>query len=125
MGAEPALLGSPHDIVRCMVTYADSWQPGTGSIIDAVGLRRKGRSDGFRAALIDTLDERSELCRRLSQLPERDRFILFLWYVKHLHVDDIAAAVGISRRQCFRRKAGAIRKLVELGETEKPHAIYS
>jgi DNA-directed RNA polymerase specialized sigma subunit len=36
--------------------------------------------------------------------------------VKELPVEEIAPLLGISRRQCFRRRAQAIRKLIDLGE---------
>ena len=49
-------------------------------------------------------------------LGERDRKLLLLWYVEQLAVEDISKALRISRRQCFRRRSHAIRKLVELGE---------
>jgi DNA-directed RNA polymerase specialized sigma subunit len=50
------------------------------------------------------------------RLGDRDRKLLLLWYVKQLAVEDIARALRISRRQCFRRRAHAIRKIVELGD---------
>jgi DNA-directed RNA polymerase specialized sigma subunit len=74
--------------------------------------------DGLRTGLLESLDVRAELCRRVSKLEDRDRDLLFLWYVVQLVAEDIAKALGISRRQCFRRRARAIRRIVELGETE-------
>ncbi|MGQ0671115.1 MAG: hypothetical protein ACT4PO_15890, partial [Actinomycetota bacterium] len=67
--------------------------------------------------LLETLDERTELCRRMQFVEERDRQLLFLWYVQQLAVEDISRALQLSRRQCFRRRGSAIRKLVELGES--------
>jgi DNA-directed RNA polymerase specialized sigma subunit len=49
-------------------------------------------------------------------LRESDRRLLYLWYVVQLSAVDIARALGISRRQCFRRRASAIRRIVELGD---------
>jgi DNA-directed RNA polymerase specialized sigma subunit len=97
----------------------DWWQPATTSLLQ-VGAARRGSdpAQGFRAGLLDTLDERTELCRRMRHVEDRDRQVLFLWYVKQLAVKDIARAVGISRRQCFRRRAKAIRVLVEAGQPE-------
>lgn len=95
----------------------DWWQPATTSILQ-VGRERRGSqpAQGPRFGLLETLDERTELCRRMLQVSERDRHILFLWYVKQLEVRDIARAVGVSRRQCFRRRAKAIRTLADAGE---------
>lgn len=96
------------------MTYTDWWHPLTTSVLQVGALgRRTQAQDGFRAGLLETLDERTELCRRVWQLDEVDRLLLFLWYVQELPIWDIAKAVGISRRQCFRRRAKAIRALVD------------
>lgn len=112
------LLDSPREVVRCLITYPDWYQPTTSSVMK-VGAARPDKTigDGLRAGLIETLEERTELSRRMRKLRERDRDVLFLWYVKQLHVDDIAALVGVSRRQCFRRRGQAIRQVVTLGES--------
>lgn len=113
------MLRSPSEVVRALLTYTDWWQPATTSILQ-VGAARRGTDPAqrFHAGLLDTLDERTELCRRMRQVEDRDRQVLFLWYVKQLAVKDIARAVGISRRQCFRRRARAIRMVVEASHPE-------
>jgi DNA-directed RNA polymerase specialized sigma24 family protein len=99
--------------------FTDWWQPSTTSLLQVGGARRKTEfSDGFRSGLLDSLAVRTELRDRVSQLADRDRRLLFLWYVVQLLPEDIAAILGISRRQCFRRRANAVRKIVELGQTE-------
>ena len=80
--------------------------------------RGSGHRDGFRFGVIDTLDERTELCRRVAELEHADRILLFLWYVAQAPTEVIAREIGVSRRQCFRRRARAIRALVDLGEPE-------
>jgi DNA-directed RNA polymerase specialized sigma24 family protein len=113
----PSLLHSRDEIIRCLVSYSDWWQPSTTSVFPVGAARRsKNLSEGFRAGLLETLDERVELCRRMRAVSDRDRYLLFLWYVEQLHVDDVAHTIGISRRQCFRRKSAAIKKLVGLGD---------
>jgi DNA-directed RNA polymerase specialized sigma24 family protein len=118
------LLSTARDVVRCLVTYVDWWQPSTASTLHIVAVRRRRegadgyRPDGFRAGLLENLDERTELQWRMRSLSDRDRELLFLWYVAQLPVDDIATAIGISRRQCFRRKAAAIKVLVDTGEAD-------
>ena len=52
----------------------------------------------------------------MSRLKDRDRTLLFLWYVRQLAVTDIAKSIHTSRRHCFRLRAAAIREIVELGE---------
>ncbi len=112
------LLASPEDVVRCLLTYTDWWQPATSSILQAGAARRHGNGDGIRAGLLETLDERTELCHRVALLKDQDRRLLFLWYVQLAETIAIARALGISLRQCFRRRASAIRAIVELGEDE-------
>lgn len=110
------MLESARDVIRCLVTYNDWWQPRTGSVTKMPSIKRKDRGDGLHANLLQTLDERTELCRRMKRLSDRDRSILFLFYVRQLHVDDIAGAVGISRRQCFRRRNMAVSELATAGD---------
>ena len=115
-----SLLTSSRDVIRALVTYTDWWQPGSTSVMQVGPARRtQGTHDGMPPGLLDRLDERVELCRRMQSVDERDRWLLFLWYVRQLSVEDIACVLRISRRQCFRRRSGAIRKLVELGESDR------
>jgi DNA-directed RNA polymerase specialized sigma subunit len=112
---ETFVLRTRNEVIRALVMYTDWWQPSSSSVI-RVGVQRSKDShhgDGMPTGLLDRIDERTELCRRMRDVNERDRTILFLWYVKQLAVDDIARAVGISRRHCFRRKAAAISAIVD------------
>jgi DNA-directed RNA polymerase specialized sigma subunit len=64
--------------------------------------------------LLDSLAERTELARRVREdLDERDRQILFLWYVRELPAHEIAREVKVSRRTCFRRRSAALRLLLD------------
>jgi DNA-directed RNA polymerase specialized sigma24 family protein len=113
------MLDSPDRVVQSLLTLTDWWQPATTSVLQVGRSRRNVEfGDGLRAGLLETLDVRTELCRRVSQLEERDRELLFLWYVAQQGAEDIGKALGISRRQCFRRRARAIRRIVELGEPD-------
>lgn len=112
------VLASPRDVVRCLITYSDWWQPATSSILQVGAAKRVGdQTDGMRAGLLETLDERSELRRRVERLEERERTLLFLWYVTELPVEQIARAVGVSRRHCFRVRSKAIHRIVEMAES--------
>lgn len=118
---EHELLSSPDAVARCLVTFPDCLQPSTGSVLSFSGVKRKDKGDGLRAELTNLLEVRVELRRRMQLLEERDRELLFLWYVRPLHVDDIANELGISRRQCFRRRVNALRAVVAAGESEVAH----
>lgn len=111
------LFASPAEVTRGLLTYTDWWQPATSSVLQVGSARRSSAfSDGMKAGLLDRLDERDELRRRMKVLGETDRRLLYLWYVVQLPAREIAQALGISRRQCFRRRASAIRCIVEFGE---------
>lgn len=113
-------LASPMSVVRGLVTYTDWWQPSTGSVMP-VGAARRGSavSDGLAPGLLESLDERIELSRRMRAMDDRDRRLLFLWYVRQLSATEIARELGISRRHCFRLRSEAIRRLVELGDSDR------
>jgi DNA-directed RNA polymerase specialized sigma subunit len=118
VSSPPALLRTPEQVVRCLVTYTDWWQPDTTSVLQ-VAASGSQNQEGFRSGLIETLDEREEICRRMDHLDDRDRHLLFLWYVEQRPTEEISRAIGISRRQCFRRKSRAISTLVQLGRPEE------
>lgn len=118
--AASSVLTTPSDVVRCLLTYIDWWQPASGSIVLVGGARRdKGMSDGIHPGLLGHLDERTELCRRTAELKPKERRVLHLWYVAQLPVEDIAKQVGASMRHCFRIRSHAVRRIVELGDPEK------
>jgi hypothetical protein len=112
------MLRTEHHVIHCLVTYTDWWQPPTASVFQVGAARRGGeRTDGFGEGLLETLDERTEICRRVWYLREADRLLLFLWYVEQHPVDEIAIRLAISRRQCFRRRARAIQAIIDLADT--------
>jgi DNA-directed RNA polymerase specialized sigma24 family protein len=116
------MLSSPKQVVWALITYTDWWQPNTASVYQVGNRRERFASDGIRSGLLDTLSERDELSRRMQQVAERDRVLLFLWYLRQLPAHEIARELRISRRQCFRRRAAVIRRLVELGDPSLPAA---
>jgi DNA-directed RNA polymerase specialized sigma subunit len=108
---------SSSDVVRGLITYTDWWQPTTSSVLQVGAARRSSElTDGIGIGLLDRLDERAELRRRMQDLREADRRLLYLWYVAQLPATRIAQLLGISRRQCFRRRASAIQRIVEVGD---------
>jgi DNA-directed RNA polymerase specialized sigma subunit len=109
-----AYLASSSDVVRGLLTYTDWWQPTTSSVLQVGAARRSSSlADGIGIGLLDRLDERAELRRRMQVLGESDRRLLYLWYVAQLPAASIARTLGISRRQCFRRRSSAIRRIVD------------
>jgi len=118
------MLSSSSQVIRCLITYTDWWQPSSTSFIQVGAARRStAESDGLRAGLLETLDERTELCRRAGLLDDRLRRILFLWYVAQLPVTQIARETGISARHCQRLRARAVEQIVELGRKDDDQAV--
>ena len=117
---EGSVLSSHDEVVRALLTYTDWWQPHTASIY-RVGKRGGYAADGIRSGLLDTMSIRDELCRRMQEVPERDRRLLYLWYLKQLDAHEIARELRISRRQCFRRRSAAVHLLVDLGDPAYVH----
>jgi hypothetical protein len=103
------------DVIRALVRFTDWWQPQTGSILQVGSARRAGGfADGIADGLLDTIDERTELTRRVrDRLDDIDRQVLYLWYVRELPVCEIARAVRLSRRTCFRKRSAAVRAIVD------------
>ncbi len=113
------MLHSPQQVIRCLITYTDWWQPVTSSVLQIAAAGRKREApDGLRPGLIEHLDERTELCRRMEHLKERERLLLYLFYVKELEIPKIARQIRTSVRHVFRIRAAAIKKIVDLGEEE-------
>jgi DNA-directed RNA polymerase specialized sigma subunit len=106
-----------------LITYTDWWQPNTESVYRIGARRGTFATDGIRDGLFDTLSERDELCRRMLQMRESDRRLLWLWYLRQLPVQEIAHDLRIGRRQCFRRRASAIQRIVELGDPVAADAV--
>lgn len=122
MSSTPQLiLSTTHGVARSLSTFPDFMQPSTGSVVKFSGVRRKDHGDGLRYEVVEFIDLRTELARRVSFLDARDRELLFMWYVRQLHVDDIATELGISRRQCFRRRVSALRAVADVDEREVTH----
>lgn len=115
------MLDTNEAVVRALITYTDWWQPTTASILQ-VGRRHIGGRDGIHPGLLETMDLRGELCRRMQLLDDRDRRLLYLWYLRQEAVGDIARDLRISRRQCFRRRSAAIRTLVDGAEDPERRA---
>lgn len=111
------MLDTPAQVVGCLITYTDWWQPPTGSVLEVP--RTRGRYEPartFRPGFVEELDQRAELRRRVAFLEQVDRRILYLYYVENRRPRDISLAVGLSTRQCTRRRKAAVDFLVEVGQ---------
>ncbi len=77
----------------------------------AGGKPRGDDTDPFLPGFLSDLDERLELTRRLKRLPDRERLLLFLWYIEGAPVTSISGTLGLSRAHCYRLRNQALRTL--------------
>lgn len=100
------------DVVRALRGLYDRVETKSGSIV-FVSRRTKRlnpQPPGFGVA---ALDERARLIRNLRRLSERDRLLLFLWYVEEWPVVRVADHLGLSRVHCYRLRDKALDLLVD------------
>jgi DNA-directed RNA polymerase specialized sigma24 family protein len=112
------------DIVRALTRYGDEAAPRTGSVMFVNGAPPRSR-DPFHPGVIAGLEERAELTRRLRRLGDRDRLLVFLWYVQGWSVPKIAAHLGISRVHCYRVRDRALRAMLDEPEAKPGYAAAS
>lgn len=108
-------------IVRALTRYGDELSPRTGSVLYVVGSR--SRAEAFHPGVVSGLEERDDLRKVLQSLPERERELLFRWYVLGWPASRIAAALGISRVHCYRLRDRALRTIA--GEATTPSTSSS
>jgi hypothetical protein len=103
-------------VERALSRYTDCLQPRTGSV---TALCRGGGSGGsgspFHPALLDDLEEREELRRRIAWLSDEEALVVFRWYVEGAKPEVIAAGLGRSPRHVYRRRSSAVAAIVALG----------
>jgi len=112
------------DLVRALARYGDEAGPRTGSVMFVGGAPPRSR-DPFHPGVIAGLEERAELARRLHRLSDRDRLLVFLWYVEGWSVPNIAAHLGISRVHCYRVRDRALRAMLDEADPTRGHAASS
>ena len=103
------------DVERALVRYTDAFQPRTASVAALGGGRGSGPGEPFHPALIEDMDVRSELARRMAWLDREEAVILFRWYVEGAKPTVIAAGLGRSLRHVYRRRVSGIEAIVALG----------
>lgn len=113
------MLKTVEEVIAALKRYREAFDPKTTSIIMC-------RKDGFdplvepfRAGFLSRIEEREELQRRMRMaLTERERTLLWLWYIVDAPVGRIAREVDISRRHCYRLRDKALSSLVNEADGE-------
>jgi len=105
------------EVERALGRYADPLQPRTSSVTVLSGHR--GHSTfPFHPSLLDELEEREELRRRMACLPYEEVYVLIRWYIEGAKPEDIARGLQRSRRHVYRRRSAAVADLANLGSAE-------
>jgi len=112
-----SLFATPTGVISMLRRYRDVFDPKTTSLL-LVSRQGFDPSQGpFRAGFLSRLDEREELRQRMAdRLAERERKLLFLWYVVELRPGDVARTIRVSRVHCYRLRNDALAALCD-GET--------
>ena len=108
------------DLVRALARYGDEAGPRTGSVMFVGGAPPRSR-DPFHPGVIAGLEERAELARRLRRLSDRDRLLVFLWYVEGWPAPQIAEHLGISRVHCYRVRDRALGAMLDEPKPNRAH----
>jgi hypothetical protein len=110
-------------VERALSRYTDCLQPRTGSVTALGGAGgRSGGSGGsgspFHPALLEDLEEREELRRRIAWLSDEEALVIFRWYIEGAKPEAIAAGLGRSPRHVYRRRSSAVAAIVALGRRD-------
>jgi DNA-directed RNA polymerase specialized sigma24 family protein len=117
--SQTSLFASPEGVAYALKRYRDVFDPKTTSVIVVSHDAFDATQGPFRNGLISRLDEREELCRRMTErLEARERKLLFLWYVADLAPAGVARSLGISRMHAYRLRKNALSALCDEEEAE-------
>jgi hypothetical protein len=113
------VLDSFASVERALARYSDPLQPRSGSVGVGPATKPSGDRFPFHPALLDGLEERAELRRRMVWLDNEEAVVLVRWYVEGAHPDVIARELGRSVRHVYRHRVTAIECLVSLGMSDE------
>jgi hypothetical protein len=112
--ANESLFVTPAGVISMLRRYRDVFDPKTTSILLVSRQGFDPTQGPFRAGFVSRLDEREELRRRMTdRLAERERRLLFLWYVMELRPGDVARRIRVSRVHCYRLRQAALSALCD------------
>jgi hypothetical protein len=112
------MLATYASVEHALSHYSDCCQPRSGSVTSLGGGKGSGGGTSFHPALLDDLEERRELGRRMAWLDRDDALVLLRWYVEGARPEAIAAGLARSLRHVYRRRTSAIQALVALGRSD-------
>jgi DNA-directed RNA polymerase specialized sigma24 family protein len=109
------MLDTFESVERALRHYSDALQASSSSIMTCSSSGSSGADRfPFHPALLDSLEERTELRRRMVWLEPEEREVLVGWYVSGLGPHAVASAMGRSVRHVYRLRRSAIDYLVSM-----------
>lgn len=100
-------------VERALRHYTDAVQVRSSSIMSTGGTGGGDRFP-FHPSLLDGVEERAELGRRMRWLEPEERAVLVGWYVEALSASALARRLGRSVRHVYRLRRNAIDYLVSM-----------
>ena len=114
----PPMLDSFAAVERALAHYTDCLQPHTTSVSALSRHGSGGERFPFHPALLDDLEERTELRRRMAWLDHEEAVVLVRWYVEGATPETIARHLARSVRHVYRCRVAGIERLVALGSAD-------
>lgn len=106
-------------VERALRTFTDPYQPRSSWVTTIPRGRSGGDRFPFGPALLDRLDERTELRARIAWLAPEARVVLARWYIEGARPEVIARDLRRSVRHVYRVRARAVEQLVALGRDDE------
>jgi hypothetical protein len=113
------VLDTFNSVERALAHYTDPLQPRSGSVSVVPSTKPSGDRFPFHPALLDGLEERSELRRRMAWLGTEEATVLVRWYIEGARPDAIACDLRRSVRHVYRYRVAAIEQLISLGRADE------
>ena len=106
-------------VERALQCFTDPYQPRTSSITTVPQDRASADRFPFGPALLDRLDERSELRERMAWLDQEARVVLARWYIEGARPEVIARDLRRSVRHVYRVRARAVEAIAAMGRNDE------
>ena len=108
--------GAVEEALRC---FADPYQPRTSWITTIPRGRAGADRFPFGPALLDRLEERTELRARMAWLDQEAKVVLARWYLEGARPETIAKDLRRSVRHIYRVRARAVEQIVAMGRADE------
>ena len=106
-------------VERALHCFSDPYQPRTSSVTTVPQGRAGADRFPFGPALLDRLDERSELRARVALLDDEARIVLARWYLEGARPEVIARDLRRSTRHVYRVRTRAVEAIVAMGRVDE------